>query len=159
MSDLNISPGGVSGSAQPTPPGSVAWAVADVDPFDGTPISVDPGDPVTPDPGDSGVIYLARNDNTHDAAANVLGFARSAGESPGRAMVFYGPGPLTLPTTRWDALTGGSGGLTPGSVYYLGATKGSITATPPGAGISTALGFAISATTLMVQIGNATPLA
>jgi hypothetical protein len=41
-------------------------------------------------------------------------------------------GLLTATTAQWDAITGQTGGLTPGAVYYLGAaTAGKLTATAP----------------------------
>jgi hypothetical protein len=41
-------------------------------------------------------------------------------------------GVLTATTTQWDAVAGTTGGLTPGSVYYLSATTaGQLTATAP----------------------------
>lgn len=40
-------------------------------------------------------------------------------------------GVVELTTAQWDAVTGGSGGLTPGAIYYVGTTAGQITATAP----------------------------
>lgn len=64
-------------------------------------------------------------------------------------------GPLTATTAQWDAVTGGSGGLTPGSAYYVDpANAGKLTAT----GTSTAgqylapVGRAISSTVMAVAV-------
>ena len=62
---------------------------------------------------------------------------------------------LTLTTGQWDAVTGGTGGLTPGSVYYLSATAGELTTTPPATPASvynTRAGIAISSTQLDIKI-------
>jgi hypothetical protein len=41
-------------------------------------------------------------------------------------------GPLIATTTEWDAVTGQTGGLTPGAMYFLDpATAGKLTTTPP----------------------------
>jgi hypothetical protein len=41
-------------------------------------------------------------------------------------------GVLTATTGQWDTVTGGSGGLTPGAIYYLSAaTAGRLTSTAP----------------------------
>jgi hypothetical protein len=62
---------------------------------------------------------------------------------------------VTLTETEWDEVTGGSGGLTPGSAYYLHpATLGTITTTKP-AGIGEVvaqLGVAITTTQLAVYL-------
>ena len=56
---------------------------------------------------------------------------------------------LTLTTVEWDAVTGDTGGLTPGSVYYLSLTLGLITKTPviplaPNVRFNSRIGIAIS---------------
>lgn len=64
-------------------------------------------------------------------------------------------GPMSLPTTTWDPLTGDTGGLTPGKVYFLKSeSSGAITKIPPtGPGEWVVrIGTAISTTTLMVNI-------
>jgi hypothetical protein len=118
-------------------------------------ISVDPGTPVTTDPSGGDIIFSRANAG---GTANVAGLASSAGEAPGNVNVQYG-GPLTLTTEQWDARTGGSGGLTPGDVYYLSAaTAGLLTTTPPvNPNYITPIGFALSATTMQLQIGIAVP--
>jgi hypothetical protein len=66
-------------------------------------------------------------------------------------------GPVVLTTGQWDAITGGSGGLSAGSKYFLSdATAGHITSTHPtttGHTI-TAIGTALTATVLLVRIAE-----
>jgi hypothetical protein len=155
MSDTSINPGAV-----PSPVQRAGWFSAHpakFDPITSDPVSIDPGMPVTPDPAPSGGIYAARANNGAPAA-NVLGIAVGAGEYPGRASYSVG-GPVTLTIEQWNARTGLTGGLTPGAVYYVSATAGQITATAPVDGFVTPVGFAVDATTLMVQIGAAVALA
>lgn len=61
-------------------------------------------------------------------------------------------GLLTLTLTQWDTITGGSGGLTIGAAYYVGAGDGAgaLTTLPVGSQV----GFAISATQLQVVLGS-----
>lgn len=120
-------------------------------------ISVDPGTPLVPTGGgaNNNVIFSKANAG---GTANVAGLAATAGEFPGNVDIQFA-GPLTLTTAQWDARTGGSGGLTPNAVYYLSAaTAGQLTTTPPtDPNYITPIGFALSATTMMLQIGIAVP--
>jgi hypothetical protein len=65
-------------------------------------------------------------------------------------------GRLTLTAAQWDEVTGQSGGLAPGSPYYLSNTPGEITTTPPGELSSVVLlvGIALNATTLLLGTFN-----
>lgn len=88
------------------------------------------------------------------ALATVIGIVvvGAAMTLPARALP---QGVLTLPTAAWDAVTGGSGGLTPGARYYLDpSTLGGITTTPPSTSgqYLVVLGSAISTTTMLVNI-------
>ena len=68
---------------------------------------------------------------------------------------FNTDGILTATTEQWDAVTGGSGGLTPGAKYYLSAeTAGMLTDTAPtGSGqYVVKVGNALSTTELKLQI-------
>jgi len=114
-------------------------------------ISVEPGQPVTL------FDLLGFSQANAAASANVAGLAATAGEKPGSVDVQYA-GPMTLTTAQWDFITGQSGGLTPHAIYYLSAaTAGKLTTTAPVSGGSfvTPVGFALNATTMMVQIGAA----
>jgi hypothetical protein len=63
-------------------------------------------------------------------------------------------GTLSLPTGQWDTITGGTGGLTAGSDYYLSeATAGRLTATAPTTGWVLPVGTALSTTDFEIQIG------
>jgi len=87
--------------------------------------------------------------------AQVVGVAVLPAEAGAPVYLKTGGG-VNLSTAQWDAIvTGESGGLTPGSVYYLSAaTAGFITKTAPvGVGnVDLQVGIALSATALDVQI-------
>ncbi len=58
-----------------------------------------------------------------------------ADSTTGSAIFYQDSGILKLTTTQWDAVTGQTGGLTPGSEYFAdSATAGKITTTPPSSG-------------------------
>lgn len=63
-------------------------------------------------------------------------------------------GVLTATTTQWDAVTGQTGGLTPGSEYWLdAATAGKLTTSVPGAGnYLTLVGTALSTTAMEISV-------
>ena len=107
------------------------------------------------------VVYVKANGNVDlaqaDAAATkeALGLVHDAliaTTDPGNILV---DGVLTATTGQWDTVTGGSGGLTPGTIYYMSAaTAGSLTATAPttvGQYVAR-IGRAISATKMDLMI-------
>jgi hypothetical protein len=61
---------------------------------------------------------------------------------------------LTLTTAQWDAVTGGSGGLTPGKYYLDPATSGKLTTTAPSTvgQLVVELGRAMSTTDFKIEI-------
>lgn len=62
-------------------------------------------------------------------------------------------GVLTLNTTQWDAVTGQTGGLTPGSNYFLSeATAGALTVNAPSTGFVVRVGHALSDTELEIEV-------
>jgi hypothetical protein len=62
-------------------------------------------------------------------------------------------GEMTATTGEWDAVTGGSGGLSAGTVYYLSeATAGKLTGTAPTTGWVLTVGIALSTTKMKVNI-------
>jgi hypothetical protein len=66
-------------------------------------------------------------------------------------------GTETLTTAQWDAVTGQTGGLTPGSAYYLDpATAGALTSTNPSTvgQVSVTVGRALSTTQMSLNIGS-----
>ena len=85
---------------------------------------------------------------------NVIGVA-SADIRAGEPAQYVSAGKLTLGTSVWDAVTGGSGGLVPNAIYYLSATEpGHMTTDiPPGPVVK--IGVAISPSTFHVQINEA----
>ena len=100
-----------------------------------------------------GAVNLARANAT--GTASVAGLAAGVGNADRNVHTQFA-GPLTLTEAQWDAITGGSGGLTAGSTYYLSAaTAGRITATAPSSGgqFVTQVGIAMSPRTLLVQLG------
>jgi hypothetical protein len=114
-------------------------------------ISVDEGMAVTL--FDEVVFSQANAANT----ANVAGLAATSGEFPGSVDIQYA-GPFEMPAAQWDAITGQSGGLTAHAPYYLSpTTPGHLTTTKvtSGGNWNTPIGFALNATTLMIQIGTA----
>jgi hypothetical protein len=64
-------------------------------------------------------------------------------------------GPLVATTGQWDTITGQTGGLTPGSTYYLSAaTAGRLTTTAPDTAGQTVckVGTAVSTTEMEINI-------
>jgi hypothetical protein len=63
-------------------------------------------------------------------------------------------GLMTLPTASWDAVTGQTGGLTAGGIYYLDTFYGCLTLIPVtvGGNYSVRVGRATSADTMLVDI-------
>lgn len=112
--------------------------------------TVDPGTPV----------YIDANNGFKKARANaagtkdVIGLA-AASILTGVAGMIQTDGILTLTTGQWDTITGGSGGLTFNTRYYLDpATAGKLTTTAPttvGQYVAP-VGIAISTTSLEISI-------
>jgi len=103
-----------------------------------------------------GTPMYIRSDGTVDKAqsnasstATVMGIAKGTMVAGDRGFAVYA-GPLELTTAEWDAITGGSGGLTPGTTYYLDDSAAGKFRTSNGA---TQCGVAMSSTVLFVQIG------
>lgn len=62
-------------------------------------------------------------------------------------------GEVTLTTAQWDAVTGATGGLTPGATYFLSnVSSGKMTPTVPSTGVIARLGVALDATKFLVKI-------
>ena len=68
-------------------------------------------------------------------------------------------GLVTLTTGQWDSVTGQSGGLTPGTVYYLDVVAGLLKTTAPTTGAVRVVGVALSTTVMQLQIGTADDVA
>lgn len=106
------------------------------------------------------VVYQKSDGDVDFARANaqgtvqVLGFA-AEDISAAAAGLIQTDGILVATTGEWDAVTGGSGGLTPGSPYYVSsATAGQITATAPtsAGNFVVRVGLASSATEMEISI-------
>lgn len=80
-------------------------------------------------PGGSGFLLAQSNAS---ATKNVVGLVRDTAISSNASGNIQSDGVLTATAAQWDAVTGQTGGLTPGAIYYLSATTaGAITATAP----------------------------
>jgi hypothetical protein len=64
-------------------------------------------------------------------------------------------GTITGTTGEWDAVTGQTGGLTPGSVYFLSnSTAGNLTTTAPSTGYICRVGIGLSTIQLLLNFGE-----
>jgi hypothetical protein len=89
------------------------------------------------------------------ATSNGIGIVYDASIANGAAGSIAVDGPVVATAAQWDAVTGQTGGLTPGAVYFLDpATAGKLTTTPPTAVGQSVLeiGTALSATVLGVKV-------
>lgn len=112
-------------------------------------------------------VYNDVGDGVKKAQANaaatirVLGLVADVTVGAGLAVNVQTSDVLVATTAQWDAITGGSGGLTPGSQYYLDpATAGKLTlaATSTTGQYLARIGQAISATELDIRIDPTTIL-
>lgn len=83
-------------------------------------------------------VYVKSNGNVDKAKADASGTTRVSGLVADTSIASSASGSiqtdgvLNATTTQWDAITGQTGGLTPGAVYYLDvATAGKLTVTAP----------------------------
>jgi hypothetical protein len=106
-------------------------------------------------------VYVKSNGNVDKAQANasgtvqVLGLVRDASISSSTSGVIQTDGVLSATTAQWDAVTGDSGGLTPGAAYYLSAsTAGQLTTNAPTTAgqFVVRIGLALSSTELDISI-------
>ena len=90
---------------------------------------------------------------------NVLGLIPGS-VANGSTTTVVSAGELTTGSTAdWDAVTGQTGGLTSGAVYYLSnTTNGKITTTAPTSGFICPIGYAESSTNMQIRIGNTVQL-
>jgi hypothetical protein len=106
----------------------------------------------------SGSLAVSKAIANSYATAGVIGLASGASLSNTNVLLMSF-GYLTLSTTAlWDAVTGQSGGLTVGALYFLDpSTAGNITAsfpTTPGQ-VNTLIGKALSSTKMFITLGDA----
>lgn len=106
-------------------------------------------------------VYVTDNDTVDLARANALSTSGVLGLVQDNSIAASGTGDvltsghLTGSTAQWDAVTGGTGGLTANSIYYLSATTaGRLTATPPSTSghVVVEVGKAVSTTTLKIAV-------
>ena len=101
----------------------------------------------------AGTVDLAQADAS--ATVEVLGLVKNAFISAAASGAIQTDGVIAATTGQWDTITGDSGGLTAGSVYYLDPdTAGKITKTAPTAtgDFVVRLGKAISTTEFEITI-------
>ena len=90
------------------------------------------------------------------SAAKVIGLVKDTSIAASAGGVVQIDGVLSATTTQWNTITGGSGGLSVGSSYFLSpTTAGRLTTTAPSTGGEYVLpiGTAISTTELEISIG------
>ncbi len=119
------------------------------------------GTPVYPGaPAGDGKLLAARANNI-DTVDSVVGLLIESAAADTQAKYQFS-GPLALTTDQWDAVTGQTGGLTPGARYFVSsATAGKLTTTAPSAGgtLVFEVGVALSANILSIQLGGSADLA
>jgi len=108
-------------------------------------------------------VYTKNNGNVDLAQADaagtveVLGLVRDTSIATGTSGEIQTDGTLTATTGEWDNVTGETGGLTPGAVYYLDPnTPGSLTQTAPTTtgDFVIRVGKAIATTTMAISISQ-----
>ena len=106
-------------------------------------------------------VYVKSNGNVDLARANAAGTTEVFGLVRDTSIATTASGKVVLSgiviatTGQWDAVTGGSGGLTPGADYFLdAATAGMLTTTAPSTGgqYVAAIGKALSTTKMKLAV-------
>lgn len=105
-------------------------------------------------------VYISAGDTVRLANANAAGTKNVVGlvfdtsinaAASGSVAV---AGSVTATTGQWDTVTGQTGGLTSGSIYYLSNTvAGGLTTTAPSTGYVAPVGLALSTTKMVINIG------
>lgn len=80
-----------------------------------------------------------------------VGLSKVDGAASLKNMTAVRNGKLILTTAQWDAVTGDTGGLVPGTTYYV-AASGAITKTRPGSGNVYQIGSAKSSTEMSILL-------
>lgn len=107
-------------------------------------------------------VYLKSNGNVDKANAAAVGTSHVIGLAEADVAAaasgsFKRNGTLTLTTAQWDTAAGTTGGLTPGTAYFLSdSTAGKLTATAPTTATHTSLrcGIALSSTQLLLSCSD-----
>lgn len=110
----------------------------------------------TPLYSNAGALTAARANAA--GTSRVVGLAFNEGVEDEEGMPVQYAGPLSFTAAEWDAVTGESGGLTPGPYYLSQGTAGALTKTAPGSGLLVYVGEALSTYTLLIQIAPAVSL-
>lgn len=100
-----------------------------------------------------GIVQRARANAS--ATSSVLGLIQQGPALVGQNATVQVEGLISAITGDWDLVTGQSGGLTPGSRYFLStATAGMLTTTPPSTvgQFSVCVGRAITPTTMKLEV-------
>ena len=106
-------------------------------------------------------VYVKSNGNVDKGRANasgtvqLLGLVKDASVAAAASGIIQTDGILAATTGEWDAVTGGSGGLTPGSRYFLDPSTAGLltTSAPTSAGnFVVSVGLAISTTEMDISI-------
>jgi len=89
---------------------------------------------------------------TSSPPAQVIGLVSSTSISASASGAIAFAGVMAATTTQWDAVTGQSGGLTPGAPYYLSSvTPGALTTTAPSTNYLSVVGRAMSTTKMALR--------
>lgn len=106
-------------------------------------------------------VYVSAAGQVKKAVANatgtkdVMGLVFDTTIASAAAGNMVSDGILTATSTQWDAVTGQTGGLTAGAIYYLSnVTAGGLTTTAPSTGFICRIGLALSATQMQLRIGT-----
>lgn len=89
------------------------------------------------------------------ATAKVIGLVKDVSITAAQPGSINTSGVIVATTTQWDAVAGTTGGLVPGTVYYLSdAAPGSLTATAPTTvgSLVVPVGIGISTTEMKIEI-------
>jgi hypothetical protein len=113
-------------------------------------VTVAPGTPVY----SSGANAFLRANGNAGNTSGVIGLASAGIAAAANGGIATG-NVLTLTTAQWDAITGQTGGLTQSINYFLNTTTiGLLTSTVPTTGYLIVVGQALSATTMLINIGT-----
>jgi hypothetical protein len=143
----------INGQVQQIPPGdTLAAASSEVDVIsmsNAHTASLTIGQPVFV--SSAGAVNLASA--SASGTSRVLGLVKDASIAASASGFIQTDGILSATTADWDAVTGATGGLTAGAVYYLSTTAGQLaTAAPTGAGqFVMKVGMGISATEIEID--------
>lgn len=97
---------------------------------------------------------IAKANANSGTTFRAIGFASAAIANTASGTVVVS-GVVAGTTGEWDAVTGQTGGLTPGSAYFLSnSTAGNCTTTAPGTGYVCRVGVAISTTQMLINLGE-----